>query len=577
MFRFLAKFFSLIFCIFICSAFFDSKDNIEPEPDTGVSIKNSVVADDFLVVTASKLSSQAGEYIIQKGGNAVDAAIASQLVLNLVEPHSSGIGGGGFFVYYDARLKKPFFYDGREKAPQHFSSEVFLDDNGNPKDFYDVLDGGLTVGVPSLLKLLKKVHDEYGKLKWFELFVPAIDIAENGFEVSPRLKSLLNESKHIKNFNETYSYFYETNNIDKVKNKIYNPVFAETLRNIAENGIDDFYEGELAADIVRVVNNTEINPGYLTIEDLARYEVVTKDLLCMKYRKYKVCSIPMPSSGGVTILQTLGILENFDLSQMQADSVESVHIISEALRLAYADRNKYTADDRFVYVPVKQMLSKQYLKQRSFLINIDSALIEVEPGKFTNLANYQQSLDYPSTTHISIIDKEGNAVSFTSSIQYFFGSGLSTNGFLLNNQLTDFAFVPSVDGKKVANRADAGKKPRSSMSPTLVFDENDDLFMVVGSPGGSRIISYVIRTLVSVLDFNVPINEAVAMPNFTKMNDKLELEEGTDIVKYKRSLKQKGHQINIRDMTSGLHAIVIKDGKLYSGVDPRREGVAIGN
>ena len=371
MFRFLAKFFSVILCMFICSAFFDSKDNIEPEPDTGVSIKNAVVAEEF-VVTASKLSSQAGEYIIQKGGNAVDAAIASQLVLNLVEPHSSGIGGGGFFVYYDAKQKNLFMMVGK-KLHNIFHQKFFLDDNGNPKDFYDVLDGGLTVGVPSLLKLLKKVHDEHGKLKWFELFVPAIDIAENGFEVSPRLKSLLNESKHIKNFNDTYSYFYNISNIDKVKNKIYNPVFAETLRNIAENGIDDFYEGELAADIVSVVNNTEINPGYLTIEDLARYDVITKDLLCMKYRKYKVCSIPMPSSGGVTILQTLGILENFDLSQMQADSPESVHIISEALRLSYADRNKYTADDRFVYVPVKQMLSKQYLKQRSFLINIDSA------------------------------------------------------------------------------------------------------------------------------------------------------------------------------------------------------------
>jgi gamma-glutamyltranspeptidase/glutathione hydrolase len=577
MLNFVTKFLFISTCFLICSGFFDNKDIIAPEPNSGTTPKDSVVTENFMVVTASELSSQAGEYILQKGGNAVDAAIASQLVLNLVEPHSSGIGGGGFFVYYDAKLKKSFFYDGREKAPQHFSSEVFLDDNGNPKEFYEVLDGGLTVGVPSLLKLLKKVHDEHGKLKWFELFVPAIDIAENGFEVSPRLKSLLDESKHIKNFNDTYSYFYETSDIDQVKSRIYNPVFAETLRNIAENGIDDFYEGKIAADIVDVVNNTEINPGYLTIEDLASYEVVSKDLLCMKYRKYKVCSIPMPSSGGVTILQTLGILENFDLSQMQPDSVESVHIISEALRLAYADRNKYTADDRFVYVPVKQMMSKKYLKQRSFLINIDSALIEVEPGKFTNLANYQQSLDYPSTTHMSIVDKDGNAVSFTSSIQYFFGSGLSTNGFLLNNQLTDFAFMPSVNGKKVANRAEAGKKPRSSMSPTIVFDENNQLFMVVGSPGGSRIISYVVRTLIAVLDFDVPINDAVAMPNFTKMNDKLELEKGTNIVKYKKLLKQKGHQIEVRDMTSGIHAIVIKDGMLYSGVDPRREGMAIGN
>ncbi|MBT4989010.1 MAG: gamma-glutamyltransferase [Rickettsiales bacterium] len=562
--------------VMFCSAFFDYKDNIHPEPKSEEVAKEELSADEFIVVTASKLSSEAGEYIINKGGNAVDAAIASQLVLNLVEPHSSGIGGGGFFIFYDAKSKKSFFYDGRETAPQHYSPEVFLDKDGNSRDFFDVLDGGLTVGVPSLLKLLKVVHEKHGKLKWFELFVPAIDLAENGFEVSPRLETLLEESKHIKNFDNTYEYFYDNIGEEKVRQKIYNHQFAETLRNIAENGIDDFYQGKIAADIVKMVNNTERNPGYLTIEDLARYEVVSKDLLCMKYRKYKVCSIPMPSSGGVAILQTLGILENFDLTQMTPDSAESVHIISEALRLAYVDRNKYTADDRFVYVPVKQMLSKKYLKERSFLINIDSSLLDVKPGEFTHLASFEQPIDHPSTTHLSIVDKAGNAVSFTSSIQYFFGSGLTTHGFLLNNQLTDFAFVPMVNGKKVANRAEAGKKPRSSMSPTLVFDENNKLFMVVGSPGGSRIISYVIKTIVSVLDFNVSINDAVALPNFTKMNNKLEIEKSSNITKHKKALEQKGHELLIHDMTSGIHAILIKDGKLYSGVDPRREGFALG-
>ena len=278
----------------------------------------------------------------------------------------------------------------------------------------------------------------------------------------------------------------------------------------------------------------------MTISDLQDYQVKQKDLLCMPYRKFKVCSIPMPSSGGVTILQTLGILENFDLSQMQHNSAESVHIISEALRLAYADRSKYTADDNFVDVPVDKMLSKKYLKERSFLINIDSSLINVQPGDFSSVAKVKQTVDHPSTTHISIIDKSGNAVSFTSSIQYFFGSGVLVGGFLLNNQLTDFAFVPEVDGKIVANRPEAGKKPRSSMSPTLVFDEDDNLFMVVGSPGGSRIISYVVKTIVSVLDFHVPINEAVALPNFTKMNDYLEIEKDSYLQFFEQDFIHKG-------------------------------------
>jgi len=562
--------------IMFCSAFFDSKDSIQPEPKSIEVRKAELSTDEFMVVTGTRLSSEAGEYILSKGGNAVDAAIASQLVLNLVEPHSSGIGGGGFFVFWDSKNKQSYFYDGRETAPQHYDPEVFLDKNGKPRDFFDVLDGGLTVGVPSLLKLLKTVHEKHGQLPWFELFVPAIDLAKNGFDVSPRLEMLLEEAKHIKNFENTYEYFYDTVGGEQVRQKIYNHQFAETLRQIAENGIDDFYQGKIALDIVNAVNNTKRNPGYLTIEDLSRYEVLSKDLICTKYRKYKVCSIPMPSSGGVAILQTLGILEHFDLTQMAPNSAESVHIISEALRLAYADRNKYTADDRFVYVPVKQMLSKKYLKQRSFLINIDSSLIDVQPGQFTRLANFVQPVDHPSTTHLSIVDKDGNAVSFTSSIQYFFGSGLTTHGFLLNNQLTDFAFVPMVDGKKVANRPEAGKKPRSSMSPTLVFDEDNKLYMVVGSPGGSRIISYVVKTIVSVLDFDVPINEAVALPNFTKMNNKLELEKGSYLEEYQGILEQKGHEVLIHDMTSGLHAILIKGGKLYSGVDPRREGLALG-
>jgi len=560
---------------------------IAPEPSSGIFEKQRVTAKNFMVVAGHPLATKAGYKVLQKGGNAVDAAIAAQMVLNVVEPHASGIGGGGFLLYYDAKRNKTKFFDGRETAPSAIDLTIFQNKDGSPKDFREALKGGASVGTPGALKMLKETHDKYGELPWFELFADAIDVASLGFEVSPRVHNIMQSTPHIKEFKNTSQLYLDKHKEPKEVNEtIKNPALADSFRDIAQNGIDSFYSGELGEKIVKAVRGSKINPGSLSLEDLNTYQSKTGDLLCLKYRKHKICSMPMPSSGGVTLLQILGILENFDIAQMDPYSTEAVHVISEAMRLAYADRNKFTADSEFVKVPIKQMLNKSYLKERSFLINVDATLIKVTPGDIslidgTEYAYHEKIHEPPSTTQISVIDKQGNAVSFTSSIEYSFGSGITVGGFLLNNQLTDFSFVSEKNGVPIANRLEPGKRPRSSMTPTFVFNEDDKLILILGSPGGARIISYVAKTIIGVLDWDIPIDEAVNLPNFTKMNNVLELEENTHLADYKEELETIGHQVTVRDLTSGIHAIHVDRSKrskeLLAGIDQRREGDALGD
>ena len=556
---------------------------IAPEISSGFFAKEQLETKEFMVVSGHIVASEAAQKIIQKGGSAIDAAIAAQLVLNVVEPHASGIGGGGFLLYYDAKKQKSSFFDGRETAPQNINPDIFLDKNGDNKNFKEALKGGASVGVPGLLKMLKMAHSEHGKLPWFELFNDAINVAALGYHVTPRINNLIANTPHIKEFKEMKELFFQDKKPRAINDIIKNPDLANSLREIAANGINSFYQGKLGEEIVNKVQNSKINKGSLTLKDLANYKALSGDLICLNYRKNKVCSMPMPSSGGVTLLQILGILENFDLTQMEPYSIESLHLINEAMRLAYADRNTYTADSAFVDVPIKKMLDKKYLKERSFLINVDAAMINVYPGEFSQLnspkyAHYQNKYEPPSTTHISILDKEGNAVSLTSSIEYSFGSGLMAGGFILNNQLTDFSFKSKVNQKLVANRIEAGKKPRSSMSPTFVFDKNDKLIMIVGSPGGARIISYVAKTIIATLDWQMDIHEAVNEPNFNKMNDTLELEEESYFSDFKPDLEKIGHKVKVRDLTSGIHAIFIDNERkiISAGIDKRREGAATG-
>ena len=540
----------------------------------------TVSAKKYLISTSHEMASQVGKEILAKRGNAIDAAIAAQLVLNVVEPQSSGIGGGAFVLYFDAKTKTTRYFNGRETAPENANSKMFLDENGKPRAFNDVVKGGLSVGTPGLLKVLKEVHKKYGKLSWEELFEPAIMIAKQGFPMDERIEVIAKNVAYLKDFSGFAALYLKEDGTPKdLGTLITNPELAQTFTTISKEGIGTFYSGKIAEDIAAAVQNSPTNPGHLSVNDLKNYQIKEGELICGSYRvKYKVCSMPLPSSGGIALLQILGILENFDLSKLQPSSLEAIHLITEATRLGYADRNKYVAD--VADVPIEKMLDKEYLKKRSDLINLKHSMSRVEAGEFADVkTSYNidtQAVELPSTTHISIVDEGGNAVAMTSSIEYYFGSALNVGGFMLNNQLTDFAFTPEIDGKPVANRLEPGKQPRSSMSPTFVFDENNNLIMVVGSPGGPRIIQFVLKTIVAYLDWNLDIQKAISLPNFVVLNNTIELEKRTDLEKLQSDLEKMGHKVKAADLVSGIQAITIKPGGLEGGADPRRGGVAIG-
>jgi len=571
-----------VICFSINAHAFQNNDSWIGENFSGFKKINLASGKKFAVSSADERASKAAAEILEKGGNAIDAAITAQLVLNVTEPHSSGIGGGGFLLYFDAKTAQSKFFNGRETAPEKSFSTMFLDKNGKAREFQDIVRGGLSVGTPGLLKILKETHDKYGKLPWADLFLPAIKLAQDGFAVNERIHTLSKQVSYLKDFDETAEiYLKKDGSIHEVGDIITNKKMAKTLEDIAQNGIDVFYNGKIANDIVKAVNNSKINPGYLSVADLKNYKSKTGELICGAYRtKYKVCSMPLPSSGGVTLLQILGILENFDLSKMRANSKEALHLITEATRLAYADRNEYVADS--ADVPIKKMLDKKYLQKRSQLIKPNAAMKNIEAGKFEGSEEFHtqkmaknDNAEFPSTTHISIIDADGNAVCLTSSIEYFFGSALSVDGFMLNNQLTDFSLTPTINNKPVANRLEPNKQPRSSMTPTFVFDENNQLIMIAGSPGGPRIIQFTLKTILNYLDFKMDIQKAISSPNFIILNDVIELENNTAITKLKPKLEKLGHQVKLVDIVSGINAITIEGKKIKAGADPRRQGFAI--
>jgi gamma-glutamyltranspeptidase/glutathione hydrolase len=522
-----------------------------------------------------------GRDILRRGGNAIDAAIAVQLVLGLVEPQSSGIGGGAFLVYYDRQTKQVHTYDGRETAPAAAKPDRFLGKDGKPLQFYEAVVGGKSVGVPGTVRMLELAHQKYGKLPWAQLFQPAIRLAEQGFPLSPRLHTLLSKEQFLPRFEPARSYFYQPDGQPKpVGTQLINKPYAEVLRQIAQQGADAFYKGEIAGDIVATVTKATV-PGDLTTADLAGYQAKERKPVCGVYRVYKICSMGSPSSGGLTVLQILGMLERFNLARVKPNSVEAIHLFSEAGRLAYADRGLYMADADFVPVPTEELIDPEYLQRRAQLINPKRAMSEAKPGQLSSqkAQNWGQddSREYPSTSHLSIVDRSGNAVAMTTSIEDAFGSRLMVRGFLLNNELTDFSFSPTVEGKPVANRVEPGKRPRSSMAPTMVFDRNGKLVMVVGSAGGSRIINYVAKALVGVLDWKLDSQQALSLPNFGNRNGPTELEKGTQIEQLKPALEAMGHTVQIVEQTSGSHAIVLTNQGLVGGADPRREGVALGD
>ncbi len=531
----------------------------------------------FMVSTLDKRASEAGAKMLKKGGNAIDAAIAAQLVLNVVEPQSSGIGGGAFLLYHDKKKNKSIYYNGRETAPAKSHDKMFLKKDGLAMEFQEAVNGGLSVGTPGLLKIMKESHKKYGKLKWQTLFDPAIKLAKEGFPMEDKIKTILKDVKYLKDNSDLKNlYFNEDGQIKENGEIIYNKKLADTLSLIANEGIKSFYDGKISKNIVKKVQESE-NPGYLSLKDLKNYRSKKGEVLCSYYHSYKICSMLPPSSGGITLLQILSILEGFNLEFLPPTSPKTIHLIAEATKLAYQDRNKYIADTK--KIPLKKLLNKDYLRERADLIESDKIIKNPKPGNFKLSSNYYinpNDFEANSTTHISVIDQEGNAVSMTSSIEYLFGSNLMVDGFMLNNQMTDFSFQPKVNGKRVINRVIPKKQPRSSMSPTFVFDEDDNLVLIVGSPGGPRIIQYVAKTIIAYLDWKMDIDDAINFPNFIAIKDVLELEKNTYLEKISSDLKNIGHKIELKNISSGITAIAIKDGIIHGLADYRRNGFASG-
>jgi gamma-glutamyltranspeptidase / glutathione hydrolase len=554
-----------------------------PEHPSGWTDKQPVAAKRWMVAAANPHAVEAGYRILQQGGSAADAAIAVQLVLGLTEPQSSGIGGGAFLLLHDAKAKRLVAYDGRETAPAAAKPDRFLK-NGKPLEFFDAVVGGRSVGVPGAVRLLETVHRKHGRIAWAKLFDPAIALAENGFALSPRLHSLLAGERYITQ-PRLRAYFFDANGkVLPAGTVLRNPAYARTLRAIAAGGADAFYTGAIAQDIVDTVTGHPFNPGDITMADLADYRVVVREPVCDAYRAYRVCGFPLPSSGGLTVLQMLKMLERFDLAAMEPAGFWSVHFMSEAGRLAFADRSVYMADPAF-FTPPAGLLDDAYLAARSALIRTDASLRRAQPGTppervvpaAKTAYSADASLDLPSTTHISIVDKYGNAVAMTSTIESQFGSRLMTQGgFLLNNELTDFSFVPEEDGKPVANRVEGGKRPRSSMAPTIAYDRFGRVAIVTGSPGGSAIINYVAKTLIGIVDWGLDPQAAVALPNFGSRNGPTELETDTDVASLAPKLRALGADVSVIEMTSGTQAIVRTSNGWIGGADPRREGVVMG-
>lgn len=557
-----------------------SGEAADPEAATGITEKKLVRRDQFMVAAANPYAVRAGYDVLKKGGNAVDAAIAVQVVLNLVEPQSSGIGGGGFMLYWDKGNKKLTTFDGRETAPQAADEYLFYGDDGEPMNFFEAYVGGLSVGTPGILRLMEKAHGAYGALPWADLFTSAIYLAENGFVVSDRLYQLLVDAGSLGS-EAANDYFFPNGEPVPQGTLLKNPQLAAVFRTVAANGADSFYTGELARQIVAAVHNAD-NPGLLELTDLASYEAVERAPVCADYRGYQVCGMGPPTSGGLTIGQILTLVKLngvTDVNETEALNLDAVHVLTQASKLAFADRGLYMADSDFVDVPVEGLLDETYLGERAALIT-DTDMGSAEPGEIPTAVAYRngETLEQPCTSHFSIVDADGNAVSMTTSIEMGFGSNQMTNGFLLNNQLTDFSFSPTTgDNELVANRVQPGKRPRSSMSPTMVFDENGELSMVIGSPGGSRIIGFVAQTIVGVIDWSLDMQAAIAMPHVVNRNGGTDLEANTVAEDLADGLEAKGHSVAIRDLNSGLHGIFVNNGALEGGADPRREGIALGD
>lgn len=539
-----------------------------------------VVAQDWMVVAAHPLASQAGADVLAAGGTAADAMVAVQAVLGLVEPQSSGLGGGAFLVWYDAASGQVTTLDGRETAPLAATPRLFQDATGEPLKFFEAVVGGRSVGAPGTPALMAQAHMRWGRSDWSGLLDPAIRLAEEGFAVSPRLATLVaGDAERLAVHPDTAAYFLPGGVPLAEGDTLRNPAYADTLRLFAQLGTDGFYTGPVAESIVAAVQGAAGNPGVLDMVDLAIYRVKERAPVCAPYRFWQVCGMGPPSSGALAVGQILGMLQGHDLAALGPDNPESWRLIGDASRMAFADRGRYVADSDFVPVPVQGMLDPSYLQGRAILLAGDDALPEVTPGTpdfdHTLLWADGDTLEQPSTTHVSIVDSYGNVLSMTSTIENAFGARVMAGGFLLNNELTDFSFRSHDGGVPIANRVEPGKRPRSSMAPTIVMRDGVPV-LAIGSPGGSSIIGYVAQALIAHLDWGMNVQQAVSMGHALNRFGVYDLEDGTDAAALAEPLQAMGYEVKIGAQTSGLHAIAITADGLQGGADPRREGVALG-
>ncbi|GGY84875.1 gamma-glutamyltransferase [Pseudoduganella plicata] len=562
-----------------------------PEIATGYAEKSGWTASKFMVAAANPLATEAGYRMLKQGGSAIDAAIATQMVLTLVEPQSSGIGGGAFLLLFDG--KKVHSYDGRETAPMAATERLFLDKDGKPVSRETGVVGGRSTGAPGVLRMLEMAHRKHGRLAWSKLFEPAIELAEKGFNVSPRLNALLRyDQRRLTRDPVAAAYFYDADGQPRpVGYLLKNPELAKVLHEVAQGGADVFYTGRVARDIAAKVAGHPTNPGLLTAADIASYRPRERDPVCSDYRKWRVCGAPPPSSGGIAIAEMLGILETTDIGAHRpvngVPDAQAIHLFSEAGRLAYADRNRYVADTDFVPLPgngIASLLDKRYLARRAALIGTQS-MGSAQPGTPQGMQvawGTDTAIDKPSTSHLVAVDGYGNALTMTTSVEDAFGSRQMVDGFMLNNQLTDFSFDALDANGPIANRVQPGKRPRSAMSPTLVFDKaTGKLVLATGSPGGSTIINYVAKVLVGTLDWNLDVQQAISLPNFGSRNGPTELEAGRFPDAVVQQLKARGHEVRQFEQNSGLQGIqrVRRDGRdvWFGGADPRREGIVRGD
>jgi len=574
-----------------------------PAPELGSGYRTDLStrhAERHMAAAANPLAAEAGREMLRQGGSAIDAAIAMQAVLTLVEPQSSGIGGGAFIMLWDGHNVQA--YDGRETAPAGATERLFLKADGTPMAFTDAQIGGRSVGTPGVLRALEMAHQKSGRLPWAKLFEPAIRLSEQGFAISPRLHSLIAADRFIAQSPDMAAYFLNADGSPKATGTLLkNPALAAVFKRIAKEGPDALYQGSIADEIARKVQGHR-NAGSLSQADLKSYTAKQRAPLCTDYKQWKVCGMPPPSSGGIAVAQILGTLQALEtrtprlaiapMTPVKSASPagleptpEAVHLLAEAGRLAFADRALYVADADFTPVPVAGLVAPSYLAQRATLIGERSMGI-AKPGQPAGIQVAYAPDRSPlriSTSQVVAVDDQGGAVSMTTTVEAAFGSHVMVQGFLLNNQMTDFSFIPAENGQPVANRVQPGKRPRSAMAPTLVFDRNSgELLATVGSPGGSQIIEYVSKSLVAMLDWKLDPQAAISLPNFGSRNGATELEAGLFSPALKQALKDKGHALSEIEMTSGVQSIVrTRDAQgkvtLSGGADPRREGEALGD